>query len=56
MKSSNPRHLNASYGFVISANGVILIDSGASAHSAAMLEKAVKEVTPKPIRWVLFNA
>jgi glyoxylase-like metal-dependent hydrolase (beta-lactamase superfamily II) len=45
--------LNANYGFVIAANGVILIDSGASAHSAAMLEKAVKEVTPKPIRWVL---
>ena len=45
--------LNANYGFVIAANGVILIDSGASHHSAAMLEKAVKEVTPKPIRWVL---
>ena len=45
--------LNANYGFVISQNGVILIDSGASAHSAAMLEKAVKEVTSKPIRWVL---
>ncbi len=45
--------LNANYGFIVGANGVILIDSGASAHSAAMLEKAVKEVTPKPIRWVL---
>jgi len=45
--------LNANYGFIIGTSGVILIDSGASAHSAAMLEKAVKEVTPKPIRWVL---
>jgi glyoxylase-like metal-dependent hydrolase (beta-lactamase superfamily II) len=45
--------LNANYGFVVSKNGVILIDSGASSHSAAMLEKAVKTVTPKPIRWVL---
>ena len=45
--------LNANYGFVVTASGVILIDSGASAHSAALLEKAVKEVTPKPIRWVL---
>ena len=45
--------LNANYGFVVSTNGVILVDSGASSHSAAMLEKAVKEVTPKPIRWVL---
>ena len=45
--------LNANYGFVVTAQGVILIDSGASAHSAAMLEKAVRAVTPKPIRWVL---
>ncbi len=45
--------LNANYGFVITPSGVILIDSGASAHSAAMLEKTVKEATPKPIRWVL---
>lgn len=45
--------LNANYGFVVTPTGVILIDSGASAYSAAMLEKAVKEVTPKPIRWVL---
>lgn len=45
--------LNANYGFVITATGVILIDSGASSHSASMLEKAIKEVTLKPIRWVL---
>ena len=45
--------LNANYGFIVTSSGVILIDSGASAHSAALLEKAVKEVTPKPIRWVL---
>lgn len=45
--------LNANYGFVVGPNGVILIDSGASAHSATMIERAVKQVTPKPIRWVL---
>ena len=45
--------LNANYGFVVSNSGVILIDSGASAHSAAMIEKAVQAVTSKPIRWVL---
>jgi glyoxylase-like metal-dependent hydrolase (beta-lactamase superfamily II) len=45
--------LNANYGFVVTANGVILIDSGASAHSAATLERAVKTVTSKPINWVL---
>lgn len=45
--------LNANYGFIVTQSGVILIDSGASAHSAAMLEAAIKKVTQKPIRWVL---
>lgn len=45
--------LNANYGFVVTASGVILIDSGASSHSAAMLEQAVKAVTSMPIKWVL---
>lgn len=45
--------LNANYGFVVTAQGVALIDSGASAHSAALIEQAVKAVTPQPIRWVL---
>jgi len=45
--------LNANYGFIVTNSGVILIDSGASAFSAALLEKAVKTVTSKPIRWVL---
>lgn len=45
--------LNANYGFVVTQSGVILIDSGASAHGAAMLERAIREITHKPIRWVL---
>lgn len=45
--------LNANYGFIITADGVILIDSGASAHSAALLKQAIAAVTKKPIRWVL---
>lgn len=45
--------LNANYGFVVTEQGVILIDSGASAHSAAILEKAISQVTPLPVRWVL---
>lgn len=45
--------LNANYGFIVTDKGVILIDSGASAHSAALLQKAVQSVTPQPIRWVL---
>lgn len=45
--------LNANYGFVVTEQGVILIDSGASEHSAALLEKAIAQVTPQPVRWVL---
>ncbi len=45
--------LNANYGFVVTEQGVVLIDSGASALSAALIEQAVKAVTPQPIRWVL---
>lgn len=45
--------LNANYGFVVTGQGVVLIDSGASAHSAALIEQAVKAVTPQAIRWVL---
>ncbi len=45
--------LNANYGFVVTEQGVILMDSGASAHSAALLEKAIAQVTPQPVRWVL---
>ncbi len=45
--------LNANYGFVITPSGVILIDSGASAHAAGLLEGAVRSVTSQPIRWVL---
>lgn len=45
--------LNANYGFVVTEQGVILIDSGASAHSAAILEKVIAQVTPQPVRWVL---
>lgn len=45
--------LNANYGFVVTEQGVILIDSGASAHSAALLENAIAQVTPQPVRWVL---
>lgn len=45
--------LNANYGFVVTPQGVILIDSGASAYSAAKLEKAVAQITSQPVRWVL---
>lgn len=45
--------LNANFGFVVTPKGVVLIDSGASAHGAALLAKAVRAVTQQPIQWVL---
>lgn len=45
--------LNANYGFVITAQGVILIDSGASALGAQKLAAAIRAVTDQPVRWVI---
>ena len=52
-RSQENAGLNANYGFVVTETGVLLVDSGASAHAARLLEKAVAQVTDKPIRWVL---
>jgi glyoxylase-like metal-dependent hydrolase (beta-lactamase superfamily II) len=52
-RSSANAGLNANYGFVVTDQGVILIDSGASAHGASLLEQAIRKVTTQPVRWVL---
>ncbi len=46
--------LNNNLGFVVTPEGVALIDSGASRQGAALIEAAVRRVTDQPIRWV-FN-
>jgi glyoxylase-like metal-dependent hydrolase (beta-lactamase superfamily II) len=45
--------LNANFGFVVTPQGVILIDSGASRLGAEKLAAAVAQVTDKPVRWVI---
>ncbi|MDD4880637.1 MAG: MBL fold metallo-hydrolase, partial [Gallionellaceae bacterium] len=45
--------LNASFAFVVTDQGVILIDSGASRKGAEKLAAAIRKVTPKPVRWVI---
>lgn len=45
--------LNANFGFVVTKDGVVLIDSGASQQGAQIIERAVRSVTPKAIRWVI---
>lgn len=45
--------LNANYGFIVTREGVILIDSGASRLGAQKLEAAVRQVTKQPVSWVI---
>ena len=52
-RSAENDGLNANYGFVVTPSGVILIDSGASRLGAAKLERAIRAVTEKPVRWVI---
>lgn len=52
-RSAENDGLNNNLGFIVTAKGVILIDSGASHLGAQRIEKAVAGVTPKPIKWVV---
>lgn len=45
--------LNANYGLIVTPQGAILLDSGASTYSAKLLAQAVAQVTPQPIKWVI---
>jgi glyoxylase-like metal-dependent hydrolase (beta-lactamase superfamily II) len=47
--------LNATFGFVVTPTGVILIDSGASRLGAEKLTRAMAAVTDKPVRWVIYT-
>jgi glyoxylase-like metal-dependent hydrolase (beta-lactamase superfamily II) len=45
--------LNNNLGFIVTPDGVVLIDSGASAAGAALIEAAIAAVTDRPVRWVV---
>jgi glyoxylase-like metal-dependent hydrolase (beta-lactamase superfamily II) len=45
--------LNANFGVIETNEGVILIDSGASAQGAAVLEQAIQKLTNKKVKWVI---
>jgi glyoxylase-like metal-dependent hydrolase (beta-lactamase superfamily II) len=45
--------LNANIGLVVTPNGALLIDSGASFQGAQQIHAAVKKVTDQPVRWVI---
>jgi glyoxylase-like metal-dependent hydrolase (beta-lactamase superfamily II) len=52
-RSADNDGLNANYGFVVTPEGIILIDSGASKLGAEKLAAVVATVTDKPVRWVI---
>ncbi|MBW8370314.1 MAG: MBL fold metallo-hydrolase [Thiobacillus sp.] len=52
-RSADNDGLNANFGFVVTPQGVILIDSGASLLGAKKIEAAIRKVTQQPVRWVV---
>jgi len=50
---SSARTNNATFGFVVTDDGVLLIDSGGSAKGAAAIEIAIRSVTDKPVKIVI---
>lgn len=44
---------NATFGFVVTDEGVVLIDSGGSYQGAAAIEKLIKQVTDQPVKVVI---
>lgn len=45
--------LNANIGLLVTPQGAVLIDSGASFQSARQIHQAVRLVTAQPVRWVI---
>lgn len=52
-RSADNDGLNANFGFVVTPEGVILIDTGASRLGAERIAATIGEVTDKPVRWVI---
>ncbi len=45
--------LNANYGVIVTNDGVILIDSGASKQGAELINQQVQRLTGKKVKWVI---
>jgi glyoxylase-like metal-dependent hydrolase (beta-lactamase superfamily II) len=52
-RSAANQGLNANIGLVLTPNGAVLIDSGATARSARRIHEAVQKVTSQPVKWVI---
>jgi glyoxylase-like metal-dependent hydrolase (beta-lactamase superfamily II) len=52
-RSADNEGLNANLGLVVTPQGTLLIDSGATWQGAQQVEAAVRRITPQPVRWVI---
>lgn len=52
-RSYDNEGLNATIGLIDTPAGVVLIDSGATFQSARKIHQAIKQVTSRPVRWVI---
>jgi len=44
---------NATFGFIVTKTGVVLIDPGGSAKGAAAIAEQIRTVTKQPVKWVI---
>ena len=44
---------NANFGVIITGEGVVLIDSGATHKGARMIHDAIRKITNQPVKWVI---
>ncbi len=45
--------MNANTGFVVTTDGVVVIDSGSSFQVGRKIHEAIRRVTPQPVKWVI---
>jgi glyoxylase-like metal-dependent hydrolase (beta-lactamase superfamily II) len=52
-RSYDNEGMNANSGFVVTPDGVVVIDSGASREAARKIHEAIRSVTDRPLKWVV---
>ena len=52
-RTAHNHALNNTLGFVVTDRAVVLIGSGATPKAAELVEKAIMQVTDKPVKWVI---
>lgn len=55
MTQRSPENLgnNATFGFVVTADGIVLVDAGGSMQGAKAIHQLIKRVSSKPVRYVI---